>query len=90
MPTTVPSTSKNWPATRLQTALSSLGFYTGPINGEMDDATKHSLSAFSACVSPTIKAKFGTGVAAMAEAAARHEFALGAKHCSIPTSTKPD
>ncbi len=67
---------KNSPVARLQTALAQLGLYHGPITGVLDGPTHQALSELNALVPAPIRTKFGLRSAAMAEAAARHEFEL--------------
>ena len=64
------------PVGRLQTALTQLGFYHGPVTGTLDETTRHALSEFLALVPPPVRAHYGARTAALAEAAARQEFAL--------------
>ncbi|MEI8393176.1 MAG: peptidoglycan-binding domain-containing protein [Rhodospirillaceae bacterium] len=76
-PVTAPAGPEpNKAVVRLQTALTSLQLYQGPISGVFDEPTRHALSQFTARVPPVIKARFGARTAAMAEAAANHEFTL--------------
>ena len=64
---------------RLQGALAQLGFYHGPVDGDMSDPTKRALKEFLSRVPAKAKSQYGTEVARMAEAAARHELTLNAK-----------
>ncbi|CAK0765450.1 hypothetical protein WCLP8_3840008 [uncultured Gammaproteobacteria bacterium] len=80
---------KNAPGLRLQRALSELGFHHGPLTGELDGPTRLALAEFLALVPQPIKSKFGKQVAAMAEAAARHDFNLDAKPGSGPPVRPP-
>ncbi|MFZ4699122.1 MAG: hypothetical protein ACOYMG_03645 [Candidatus Methylumidiphilus sp.] len=64
------------PVGRLQVALTSLGFYSGPVSGAWDEPTRRAMVAFRAVVPPAIKKRYGNQITAMAEAAARHEFSL--------------
>lgn len=67
------------PVARLQIALGKLGFYQCPVTGERDKATSAALSSFLQAVPADVRQRFGNQVAAMAEAATRHEFPLGGR-----------
>ena len=76
---TEPAAIKNAPVVRLQTALTQLDLYHGPINGVLDGPTHQALGRLLSLVPAQIKAQYGLRSAALAEAAARHEFALKQK-----------
>ena len=68
--------AKSAPVVRLQTALAQLGLYRGPVNGVFDGPTHQGLSKLLSMVPPRVRAQYGLRSAALAEAAARHEFPL--------------
>ena len=67
---------KETPVKRLQSALSQLGFYQGAITAQRDQTTDLALANFLKAVPLKTKKRYGNQVAAMAEAAVRHEFSL--------------
>ncbi len=81
VPSELPATviEKNWPVIRLQAALAQLKLYHGAVTGVLDEPTRQALTEFVAMVPPKIRVQYGTGVAAMAEAAVRREFLIKEK-----------
>ena len=71
-----PAESKNPAVVRLQTALTQLELYHGPVNGEFDGPTHQALARLVAMVPASVKAQYGPRSAALAEAAVKHEFPL--------------
>ncbi len=70
---------KSSPVARMQSALMQLNFYQGPVNGVLDVPTRQALTAFLALVPAPVRAQYGIRMAALTEAAVRHEFALKSK-----------
>ena len=75
----VAAVAKSAPVIRLQTALTQLDLYHGPINGVLDGPTHQALSQLLSMVPAQVRAQYGLRSAALAEAAARHEFPLKQK-----------
>ena len=73
---TEPAVAKASPVARLQTALTQLDLYHGPISGVLDGPTRQALSQLLSMVPPQVRTQYGLRSAALAEAAARHEFPL--------------
>ncbi len=78
-PSVPAAVDKNAPVARLQTALAQLTVYHGPVTGVLDVPTRQALTEFLAMVPAPVRAQYGIRMAALAEAAVRHEFALKSK-----------